>query len=134
MPYNSTSKFYIFLAVLAVTLCGFSFFLGYKFQSFRVKSEGQDQLIISTLKEIEQDSNDINKANINTQALDISNVYWLAIDAQPVCPDTHIIKGKAGQVNYYYTPDNTFYNRVKPNICFSSEEYAKDIAKFIKKY
>ncbi len=136
MPQNSNFKFYTFLAVLAVTLCGFSFFLGYKFQSVQIQTTNEDELIAATLNSIETgDSENTSSTFINQQGPDFSNVYWIPIDTEPVCPPTHPIKGKvSNQVNNYYSPDNTFYNRVKPNLCFVSESYAKDVAKFIKKF
>jgi hypothetical protein len=135
MSQNSSLKFYLFLAVLAVTLCGFSFFLGFRFQALQVKNSFEDELITKTLLSIENEAQEAPSQTINPSSPDMTNVYWIAIGTEPVCPPTHPIKGKVtNQVNNYYTPDNTFYNRVKPNLCFVSEVYAKDVAKFIKKF
>jgi hypothetical protein len=37
-------------------------------------------------------------------------------------------------VNLYYTKENKSYDRVKPNLCFKNEGFAKDVAGFVKKY
>lgn len=130
---TNPTKFYIFLSILMVTLCGFSFFLGYKFQSVQVRTNTQDELINKTLQQIQNTSNS-SSVSINSQAADIANIVWIEVGQEPVCPPSHPIKGKVDQVNYYYTPDNNFYGRVKPSLCFVNETYARDIAKFIKKY
>ncbi len=62
-------------------------------------------------------------------------VVWIKVGDEPTCPQTHRIKGKFDNtVNVYYTLDNKSYNRVIPHICFSSEEFARDTAGFIKKF
>jgi hypothetical protein len=64
-----------------------------------------------------------------------SNVFWIKINEEPKCPPSHPIKGKfTGSANVFYTKENKFYNRVTPHICFFSEEYARDVAGFIKKF
>ena len=65
----------------------------------------------------------------------VPGVYWLPVNQPPVCPETHPLKGKFdSSVNVYYTPENKSYDRVKPHLCLSDENYAQNEAGFIKKF
>ena len=70
-----------------------------------------------------------------TAAEPVPGVYWLPVNQPPVCPETHPLKGKFDSaVNVYYTPDNKSYDRVKPHLCLSDEDFAQNEAGFIKKF
>jgi hypothetical protein len=106
------------------------FYFGYKNKEAR---ESQNSLLVS---------NKPSTASLETEKLitagdlkDIPEVYWIRSGEEPVCPQSHPIKGKFDSaVNLYYTKENKFYDRVKPNLCFVHEVFAKDIAGFVKKF
>lgn len=69
----------------------------------------------------------------NMVAKEVDGVFWIKAGESAVCPETHKIKAKFNQgVGFFYTPENKSYNRVKPEFCLATEEYAKN-AGFLKK-
>jgi hypothetical protein len=75
-------------------------------------------------------------ANIpKIESLPVEGVSFIKANNPKNCPETHQIKGTFTlDVGYFYTKENKSYDRVKPDICFASEEFAKDTAGFIKKF
>ncbi|MEM1312604.1 MAG: hypothetical protein AAGF07_04030 [Patescibacteria group bacterium] len=69
------------------------------------------------------------------KALEVLGVQWIKIGQEPVCESNYPIKGTfADNFGNYYTPENSRYKRIKADICFANEEYARDTAGFVKKY
>ena len=119
--------------IFTVTFILVGFYFGYK----NAEAKFTNPELISNNKLNTTDSSSTNLAVIDPENdIEINtNVVWIKINQEPTCPPTHPIKGKfTNSANIYYTKDNNFYNRVVPHICFSTEEYAKEIAGFIKKF
>ena len=71
----------------------------------------------------------------NITALDIPGTYWIKSGEKPVCPENYDIKGKYdGTTGYYYMRDNKNYDKTRPLVCFATEDVAKNVAGFIRKY
>ena len=72
----------------------------------------------------------------NTSSLKAtSGVFWIKSGQQPVCTNDYPVKGKFdAPASFYYTRESKTYDRVKPDICFASEEVARDVAGFIRKF
>jgi hypothetical protein len=67
--------------------------------------------------------------------LQVDGVHWLKLNEPPECPKTHPVKGKVNSDGgIYYGLDAKNWARIKPQLCFANEEYAKDKAFFEKKY
>jgi hypothetical protein len=119
----------LFLLIIVVFLGGF--FLGSKYQGVTNSQELADTRVDTTLRTPSATSL-LEELNIDTN---VEYVYWVAYDEEPECPITHPIKGKVNSdVNVFYAPDNNSYNRVKPDLCFTDETVATDIAGFLKKF
>ena len=74
-------------------------------------------------------------AAVQVEAQEVPGVYWIPIGEAPICPETHPIKGKLGSdAPVFYTKANDWYDRIKPQLCFASEEYARNEAGFLQKY
>lgn len=131
--------FYYFLFI--VIFIGVGFYFGYK----NAEATFTDSDFIAEYQEsLAQDSSKNTSSKDSDDSLEViipedkeleSNVVWMQINEEPICPPTHPIKGKFDNAaNVYYTKENNFYNRVIPHICFASEEYAREVAGFIKKF
>ncbi len=110
--------------VLVIFVTGFWF--GYKNAKASIKEK--EEVTISNNPAIKQSS-------IEVKALDVEGAYWIKAGQQPVCPENYSIKGTfSDNSGSYYTKDNPRFDRIKPDICFASEEFARDKAGFIKKF
>ena len=75
------------------------------------------------------------ESTIQVEAQEVPGVHWIGVGNSPECPETHPIKGKLGSdAPVFYTKDNDWYDRIKPQLCFATEEYARDVAGFVKKF
>jgi len=128
---------YLPLAVVAVALTffGLGFFFGYKTKASSTNTEvnlatNSATFSVATSSEISS------SITPNTPITNNGEVFWIKVGTNPVCPETHPIKGKfdTSTAKFYYTTDNKSYDRVRPDICFTTENFAKDIAGFIKKF
>jgi hypothetical protein len=127
---------YVFYFIFIVIFISVGFYFGYK----NAEATFTDpEFIANSLKESEiipnLEQNNLTNIPLEEDDETKKNVLWVKINEEPTCPPTHPIKGKfTNSANVYYTKENNFYNRVVPHICFSSEEYAREIAGFIKKF
>jgi hypothetical protein len=72
---------------------------------------------------------------INIISKEVIGVQWIKPNQEPKCDKDHKVKGKFNQqINYYYSPEYKNYERITPEICFSTEDFARDSAGFIKKF
>jgi hypothetical protein len=116
---------YAGVAFLVIVIFIIGFYFGYK----NAKSNQTGTTIINT--------SDNSAATVSTQiqALQVDGVMWIKAGQDPVCPQSHPVKGTfSDNFGNYYTKDNTRYDRIKPDICFATEDYARDTAGFIKKF
>lgn len=115
---------YIFILSLVL---GLGFFFGTKFEA-----QKQTQTSYSTSKNLlKTDSSISTKVEIKEEA----GVFWIKAGQSPSCPQSHPVKGTFDTNNgYFYGIDSKMYARVKPDICFASEDFAQNIAGFIKKF
>lgn len=130
---------YLYYFLFIVIFIGVGFYFGYKnaeatFTNPDFIAEYQSTLSSSDSKKSSSSSNSLEIVIPEDKELE-SNVVWIQINEEPICPPTHPIKGKFNNsANVYYTKENNFYNRVIPHICFASEEYAREVAGFIKRF
>ena len=77
-----------------------------------------------------------NSATVKIESKEVPGVFFFKINsADHVCPIDYKVKGTFGtDTGNYYLENNKNYARIKPDICFASEEFARDSAGFIKKY
>ena len=125
----SIQKYWMSVFMGVVLLSGF-FGLGYYFGSKYTKSS------LSPSKPVAlADNQQIQQPVSSSSPVPIEEVFWIKPNSDPACPQTHMVKGTfQDNFGYYYTPDSKNYSRSRPDICFKSEAFAKDIAGFIKKY
>ena len=119
------------LIFLAVILFAFGFYLGLKYKPAETKTVTNG---LSNLKSSETNPEKPYQSN-NLSGKDVPEIFWIKSGAEPICPEKYPIKGKLtdGQKSYYL-PENKSAGRVKPDICFLNEEYAKNTAGFIRKF
>ncbi len=119
---------YLGYLVLVVILVGSGFYFGYKNAEASLKTDSTSKNVSNALAKI----NSSQKSEV--KILEVEGAFWLKNGQDPICPATHPVKGKFdSKANVYYLPENKFYNRSSPDICFASEEYARDKAGFLKK-
>lgn len=113
-------------------LFGLGFYLGYKNKEAKVQTPGISIDINSSSnpphnQPVAEPQNGLTQQN---------SVYWIKVGTEPICPPEFPIKGKfdTSTAKFYYTKENKFYDRVRPDICFGSEEFALNVAGFLKKY
>lgn len=114
---------------LAIILFGFGFYLGQKYKPAYSKT--------SNIANSETNKTDNKSPNIPDTLIgkEIPEIFWIKTGSEPVCPENYPIKGRLtdGQ-KLYYLPETKSAGRVKPDICFLNEEYAKNKAGFIRKF
>jgi hypothetical protein len=107
------------LIILGGGLFGLGFFLGYKTVKPATGEVKGAQVVV--------------EKKVDAQA--VPGVFWIKAGGQPVCPDSHPIKGKFDNyTGYFYATDYKTYDKIKPVLCFASEEYAAKEGGFLKKY
>jgi hypothetical protein len=58
----------------------------------------------------------------------LPEVYFFKTEEKRECPADYTIKAKFGtDLPVFYTTENKFYDRVKPELCFTSSESAKKL-------
>jgi hypothetical protein len=127
---------YLGYFLLAVVLFGAGFYFGYKnaTASIQANSDSTTKAVENVAKTI-VDSSQTSSSTNTSSVKPTTGVYWIKSGQQPVCPQEYSIKGKFDSpASFYYMKDNKQYDRVKADICFASEEVARDVAGFIRKY
>lgn len=107
------------LVVMGISLFGVGFWIGNK-----VKPPQENT--VSGVKSVVQKS---------VEAVSVPGVHWIKAGEQPICPENYAFKGKYDSyTGYFYAPDHKGYDKIKPVVCFATEEYATKEAGFLKKY
>ena len=123
----------LLIIVLSVLMIIVGFYFGFRYNQSSFESQESSSFQNST-----QDSQGDSGSNLAIDAVDfkkIEEVFWIKLAQEPVCPQTHPIKGKFGSdVNVFYLPDHKSYNRVKPQICFKTKVFAEEEAGFLQKF
>ena len=112
--------FAIFIAVL-----GIGFYFGFKVGlSNQPKTTNDNQINAEA------------KNTVNIKSLELAGVYFFALNTKDhICPENYSVKGVfSSDYGYYYTKENKNFTRIKADICFTDEIFARDKAGFIKKY
>ena len=118
---------------LTCTIVGILSFFGGFYVSNKIKVEKPESAPPVVASDAKANSNTSDKVVTNVKNID--SVYWVKPGQEPICPQTHSVKGKFdSNINIFYTQSNKNYFRIRPDICFSSEEFAKDQAGFVKKF
>lgn len=80
-------------------------------------------------------ANSSSTQEVKIEAKDVPGVYWIKAGESPVCPPEYPIKGRFdNSANVFYTKDSKMYNRVSPDICFATEDFAQNSAGFVRKF
>jgi len=114
---------------LAIILFSFRFYLGQKYKPTDSKPSN-----IANLESNKTGSKSLNPPE-TLLGKEVPEIFWIKTGQEPVCPENYPIKGRLtdGQ-KLYYLPETKSASRVKPDICFLNEEYAKNKAGFIRKF
>lgn len=106
------------IVFIFVCLFGAGFYFGYKAGILKGR-EG-----ISMQNQMSRNSIDVEEV----EAKNVDGVMFIKLGEQPICPESHPIKGKIdNDTRFYYTKENKTFDRVKPQLCFATEEFAKNI-------
>jgi predicted PolB exonuclease-like 3'-5' exonuclease len=118
--------------ILAIVLiCCLCAGLGYYFGSKVSTKEMQDKQKVEIAKVVEN----VEKKTENIIAKDIPGVQWIKANTEPKCDALHPIKGVyRGDSAFYYTKNYKNYDKTKPDMCFATEEFARDTVGLIKKF
>lgn len=112
---NILNKIAVILAVFFLILGGFYF--GYKFKSSHNMAQASG--FVTDSRVATADYSNVITAPMSEMAFP---------DKDGECVEPYLIKGKFdGSDKKYYTTNNKFYKRVKPQICFMKEE---DVTKY----
>ena len=122
---------YLGMIFLGVLLFVGGFYFGYKYNAGKTVSTTSG--IVAGVEDIKKSADSV--TNVQVQAKEVEGLLWIKAGEEPICPNTHPIKGKVdGTIGYYYNKTNKSYDRVKPIVCFATEEYAEKSAGFVKKF
>lgn len=127
---------YLGYFLLAVILFGAGFYFGYKNATANVvaKSDSTTKAVDNVAKAITESTQPSSGSN-SSPIKPTTGVFWIKAGQQPVCSNEYPIKGKFdAPASFYYTKESKTYDRVKPDICFATEEVARDVAGFIRKF
>jgi hypothetical protein len=120
------------LAILFV--CAFMVFIGYYFGYKSAKAQVE---LTASKDEIAKIAETVNSPVTNEKfvAKEIPGIFWIKTNQEPVCPKEYPIKGtfNSNSGNYVIKSYKN-YEKTRPDICFATEEFAKDTAGFIKKF
>lgn len=115
------------LTALAIVFLTVGFFFGYRLRD----SQASADKLNTSLYSKQSDS----ASSQSVSVIPVEGVSFIKVNQPPECPTSHSVKGVFdANLGYYYTQSNKSYDRVNPDICFASEEFARDIAGFVKKF
>jgi hypothetical protein len=150
MPQNYFNKHNVtnLLAMLSLVClsAGLGFYFGNKISSNKTEETkkqyitqiaGLDEQISKQKIELEKQIGNNHDSNSTSKNLtkELFGVFWIKVNQEPICPASYTVKGTfKAEGGTYYTADYKSYTRIKPDICFVSEEFARDTAGFIKKF
>lgn len=84
---------------------------------------------------IENDNNIVDLEKLIQNDENLKLFKFIKPNEPKICQDPYYIKGVYRDgFGYFYDKTNTFYQRVKPDLCFISVESARDYAGFIQKF
>lgn len=134
---NTLLKSFLPVLILIISTFGLGFYLGTKYVAYKKAEDSTDQIIQQALENVNSSSSSssspVNAINLATTSN--PDIFWIKTGTKPECPQTHPVKGKFdSNANVFYLPDNKSYNRVRPDICFASKEFAEIQAGFLVKY
>lgn len=131
---NSNILNYLSYGVLVMLIFLTGFYFGYKNRDSRISKDFSEQIVIQT--NISSESNKIE--GVIQGVSEVKNpegVFWIKLGEEPICPKSHPIKGKyKDSSKVFYMPDNKSYTRVKPDLCFATEDFAIKQAGFINQF
>jgi hypothetical protein len=118
---NKYINFFTIIILFAITIaCGFLF--GYKYREGQISKE-------IPIIHIDKPKDTSIEAKI------VDGVQFIKANNPKVCDSVHPIKGTFNNDGgNFYNQSNKQYDRIKPDICFASEDFALNVAGFIKKY
>jgi hypothetical protein len=121
--------------ILAIILvCGFFVFVGFYFGYKSAKSQVE---LTASKDDIGKIAETINSANPNEKliAKDVPGVFWIKSNQEPICPKEYPVKGTFNSNGgNYVIKSYKNYDKTRPDICFATEEFARDVVGFIKKF
>jgi len=145
---NKISLFSLFLIFIVIFTAGF--FVGYIRGKQIAKTQADlvaQNVIENELSVEKQNTNQNSESNQNlnnqkgpeetkktTPEISKIDIFWIKPSDPPNCPDSHPIKAKVNSDSLlYYASSSKSYARVRPHLCFASEEIAINSG-FIKKF
>ena len=72
-------------------------------------------------------ASDHTQSQVETKIIvkELPEVHFFKAEAGRICPENYTIKAKFGtDLPIFYTSENKFYDRVKPELCFLNKERA----------
>ena len=120
------------LAILFV--CGFMIFVGYYFGFKSAKAQVE---LTATKDEIGKIAQGFNSSTSNEKVIskDVPGVFWIKSNQEPVCPKEYPVKGTFNSNGgNYVLKSYKNYDKTRPDICFATEDFARDTVGFIKKF
>jgi hypothetical protein len=128
MNFNKNSVSNLLAVILISCICAG---LGYYFGTKVATRDMQEKQKV----EIAKVAQNVEKKIENIVAKDVPGVQWFKPNSEPKCDESHPIKGvfRSGD-GIYYVKTYKNYEKTKPDLCFATEEFARDSAGLIKKF
>lgn len=111
-----------------ILVLGIFFILGF-YLGFRYNQVKNPIINESTVKDI--------SSKVETELItrEVEAIQFIKANQDRKCDENHPIKGTFNSDNgNYYLKSNKSYDRIKPDICFATENFARDSAGFLKKF
>jgi hypothetical protein len=123
---NSVSNL-LAVGLIALICAGLGYYFGTKVATRELQEKQKEQIAIV--------AQNVEKKSETVVAKEVTGVQWFKPNEDPKCDDSHPIKGvfRSGD-GIYYARDYKKYETTKPDLCFATEEYARDNAGLRKKF
>jgi hypothetical protein len=123
---NSVSNL-LAVGLIAIICAGLGYYFGTKVATRELQEKQKEQIAIV--------AQNVEKKSETVVAKEVAGVQWFKSNEDPKCDETHPIKGvfRSGD-GIYYTRDYKKYETTKPDLCFATEEFARDSAGLRKKF
>jgi hypothetical protein len=125
---NHLLRYFGFFFVFCL-LFGAGFYFGFK------TSQAQNSTFTATKSDIKAMAETSASSQDKVITKEVEGVFWILPGQKPDCPETHKMKAKFSNSNsgVFYSPDNKNYAKVVPQLCFATEDFAKNKG-FVKKF
>jgi hypothetical protein len=119
-------------SLLFMLLFGGGFYFGYKTSSAQTNEKSFS--LLEAQAQGKADAVALTQQSSAVTPKEVDGVQWIIPGQKPECDTNHTIKGKFDKnTNYFYAPGHKSWEKVIPQICFATEDFAQSKG-FLKKF